>query len=87
MELKSKFDIVRSTDEYLFIVDSGCDTRTVTNDAANVVRFLTDNYNLGGRRLIYRDSSGQIDEIVHQNGLFIKFAPGYKGITDDFDNL
>ena len=83
LELKSKFSIARCTEEYLYIIDCGGDTRTVTNDADNIVRFLSESYNLGNRRLIYRDSLGEIDEIIHENGQFKGFSCGYKGIVED----
>ena len=86
MELKSKFNIIRSTEEYVYIID--CETdgmKSVTNDAENVVSCLSEIYELGERRLIYRDSTGQIDEILHKNGRFSGFAAGYKGITDELE--
>ena len=83
MELKSKFSIARCSEEYLYIIDCGGDTRTVTNNAENVVELLYESYNLGNRRLIYRDSLGEIDEIIHENGQFKGFKAGYKGIAED----
>jgi len=86
MELKSEFKIIRSTEEYVYIID--CETdgmKSVTNDAASVVSFLNEKHELGDRRLIYRDSAGQIDEILHKNGRFSGFAAGYKGITDELE--
>jgi len=86
MDLNAEFNIVRSTEEYVYIID--CDTlgkESVTNDALNVVSVLHEIYELGNRRLIYRDSEGRIDEILHKNGKFIDFSPGYKGITDDLE--
>jgi len=47
------------------------------------VKFLCRYYNLGNRRLIYRDCLGEIDEIIHENGQFKGFKSGYNGIADD----
>ena len=45
---------------------------SVTNDADAVVPEVAANY--GDRRIIYRDSEGNWDELVHQDGRFICFA-------------
>ena len=80
--LQARFVIEQETDDYLYIIDTGVEERSVTHDAAAVLEFLTENYGLGNRRLIYRDSTGQNDEILHENGRFKGFAPGHVGITD-----
>lgn len=64
--------------EPLLIRDVGPWNRhpTITNDAENVVAELLRSGALEpGRRLIYRDSSGQIDELVIEDGQFVSFAP------------
>ena len=78
---KSKFYIAQETDEYIYIIDLGIDTKSVTNDVENVLSFLSEYNNLGNRRLIYWDSDSRIDEIIHENGVFKRFSPGHKGIT------
>lgn len=62
-----------------------CDTNSpgkmsVTNDAENVVRVLTEAGRLKpDTQLLYRDSDGRIDEIRHDGrGNFLGFAPGPK---------
>jgi len=80
--IASQFVIENETSDYMYIIDTGIDARSVTNDAGNVLSHLSTNFNLGNRRLIYRDSTGQIDEIVHDNGIFIRFKPGHIGIND-----
>jgi hypothetical protein len=47
--------------------------KTITNDAEWVVEALCSLYPLNKRRLFYRDSEGQIDEIVHNGRRFIEF--------------
>jgi hypothetical protein len=80
MKTVSEFEIIYQTSEYMYIVDIGLVCKSVTNDAENVLKFLTKYHQLGSRRLIYRDSEGQIDEILHDNGKFMRFAPGHSGI-------
>jgi hypothetical protein len=87
MELKCEFSIHRVTDEYIFIVDIGTQSKSVTNDVVNVLEFLSDVYKIGKKRLFYRDSGGEIDEIVHDCGKFVRFAPGFKGINENLHDL
>lgn len=50
---------------------------TVTNDVENVVRSLVMQGHLPeGRRLLYYDSDGRLDEILVKDGQFVGFAPG-----------
>lgn len=50
---------------------------SVTNDAENVAAELFRAGKLpDGRRLFYIDSDGIKDEILHQGGRFLGFAPG-----------
>lgn len=77
---RANFSIVaqESTREVLVIHDEGPwdEHVTVTNDAENVVEWLYANGKLWpGRRLLYYDSLGALDEIVHQNGEFSGFRP------------
>jgi len=81
-EPSSKFLILHDTPEYVYIVDTGENVKSITNDAKAIVRFLYSKHQLGNRRLIYRDSSGQRDEILHEKGKFLDFSPGFDGIPD-----
>ena len=68
------FQIVKTTAEIVWLVDldeSG--RRSVTNDAERVVDQLYKLY--GDRRIIYRDSMGNWDELIHDHGRFVRFAP------------
>lgn len=72
--IASQYTIVRLTEEAIWIVDIGHETgRSVTNDAENVVKELSECY--GGRRIFYQDSQGDWDELVHANGVFTGFRP------------
>lgn len=60
----------------LVIRDRG-EGRSVTNDAERVVEELWQQGMLpGGRRLLYWDTMNQCDELVHNAGVFVRFAPG-----------
>ena len=62
--------------DVLVIRDAGTGM-TVTNDAEAVVAFLLEHKALcEGRRLLYFDSEGNLDEILHDGEKFTGFAPG-----------
>ena len=77
---RSKYVIVGNDyaqEEPLVINDVGRDAKSVTDDAENVVADLVRQGHLPkGRRLLYYDSTGQLDEIKVQDGKFAGFAPG-----------
>jgi hypothetical protein len=56
----------------VFIVDLDVG-KSITNDAENVVEQVAKEY--PGHRIIYRDTQGQWDELVHNDGEFVGFAP------------
>lgn len=65
------YTVVKNTDEAVYIVDND-DGMSVTNSAEEVCTRLHNLY--GDRRIIYRDTSGQWDELVHDKGVFKKFG-------------
>ena len=79
----ANFTIEHETPDYIFIFDSGPwdQHRTITNDAEYVVETLAKDHALGNRRLIYKDSEGQIDELLHTAGRFTDFKAGHEGIN------
>lgn len=50
----------------------GC--MSVTNDAERVCREMNERH--PGYRIVYRDTIGRWDELVHENGRFINYKPG-----------
>lgn len=68
MGLPAQFKIIDATDQSVLIRDIGPWDQcfTVTNDVDNVVDRLLPI--LGGRRLFYFDSEGELGEIVVENG-------------------
>ena len=75
------FYIEHQTDEYIYIIDTGITEPSVRADAKNVVSFLYEKFNLGNRRLIFRNHIGKINEIIHKNGAYIAIALGHFGIV------
>jgi hypothetical protein len=71
--LVSDFEVVQVTDEAVWIIDLDRGGASVTNDADRVVEDLAAKY--GARRIIYRDSIGNWDELRHEAGRFLGFAP------------
>lgn len=75
MAHSANFKIVEDTPEHLIIRDIGPWNRhpTVTNDAENVVKSLVPILN--GRKLLYFDSEGELDELVVVGSKFAGFRP------------
>lgn len=72
--MRSDYEVIQDTAEFLLIKDMDRGNRSVTNDAENVVTDLCDR--LRGRKLYYIDTMGQIDEILIRDGEFDGFLPG-----------
>lgn len=71
---KSAWEIVGISETAVYILDVGQGTDlSVTNDAENVVDEILLVY--GEKRIVYRDSEGQWDEITHDGVDFTGFAP------------
>jgi len=86
--LKSKFSIQHVDDNTVLIKDLSNQYNkyiSITNDAENVVEYLTKAGILNKkRRLFYIDTEGDVDELVHDgNGTFIKFKTGFNN-EDEF---
>ena len=69
----SEYKIVRLSSEFIWIEDTGTNCLSVTNDAENVVAIIAARY--GNRRIIYKDSSGNWDELKHAGASLTGFAP------------
>jgi len=78
MGARANYSIVRSDAQQIVIRDEGPWDRhlTITNDAEAIVAGLHESGSLRGRKLLYYDSDGQLDELVHEGGRFVRFAPG-----------
>jgi hypothetical protein len=81
LDIHAAFDVIKETQDFIFIKDIGHKNRiTITNDAAFVLSKLAAEYDIDGRRVFYMDSDGQIDEIKHCGVKFTGFKPGHKGV-------
>ncbi len=72
---RSQYQIVRQTSEIVWIEDLGVG-KTVTNDAEAVCAELFNE--VGNKRIIYKDTDGNWDELLHDKGYFT----GYKAARD-----
>jgi hypothetical protein len=72
---RASYDVVRVTEDTIYLVDKNRGM-SVTNDAENVVTEVVNEY--GDKKVVYRDSMGNWDELEHEHGKFSDFAP-YRG--------
>ncbi len=68
------FEIIAG--DVIHIIDLNLGQMSVTNDAEQVVAELHKAIGLTNRRVQYVDSEGAVDQLVHNNGVFIDFAAG-----------
>ena len=80
MTIRSDFTVVSVQDTAIFIRDED-GYLSVTNDAEAVVDWILTAYSDDKtRRIIYRDTIGQWDELIHDGEKFVGFGP-YSGPT------
>jgi hypothetical protein len=60
-------------DDVIVIIDHDDGSRSVTNDAENVVADIAARFDLRARRIVYRDSEGRWDGLVVECGRFAGF--------------
>ena len=70
--MKAKFYVHKVTNDTVFIVDED-GPMSITNDAEAVVDFVNQLY--PQRKIVYCDTDGNWDELVHTNGKFLAFEP------------
>lgn len=73
--MKAAFTIHTMTPEKVFLLDdcNTAGTMSVTNDAESVCDFCHKNY--PGKRIIYKDSSGDWGELRYDSGQEVEFLP------------
>ncbi|WKN44242.1 hypothetical protein [Tunicatimonas pelagia] len=73
---EASYQIAHITDHFVLIVDLD-EGRSVTTDAERVVADLYSAIEGGlrSRRIYYRDTEGRFDELRHQGGRFLGYAP------------
>ena len=67
----SSFTITTTIPGAVFLVDNDIGM-SVTNDAENVVKNI--NFNYPNSRIFYRDTERNWDELIHNDGIFLRFA-------------
>lgn len=72
MRVLAIYGVLKSQSDMVWIVDHD-GARTITNDAEAVCAAVHAEF--PGRRIIYRDTAGYWDELVHDEGIFLTFAP------------
>lgn len=65
---------VALVDNVVYLADANDGSVSITNDAENVA----EHYGKNGHRIVYKDTMGVVDEIVHENGIFIDWK-SWKG--------
>ena len=70
----ARFIIKQSTPKYIYIKDLSETEKNITNDAQTVLWHIYRHNSLGNRRLFFRDTLDNYNEILHENGIL-------KGIT------
>jgi hypothetical protein len=69
---KATFSVAHVAHDRVFIIDHDIG-RSVTNDAEAVVEAVLRVF--PSKRIIYRDTDGRWDELVHAKGGFVGFSP------------
>jgi hypothetical protein len=73
---KANFTVDATSERGFVLLEDLGTGMTISNDAARVVRWLAEAGVLEGpRRVLYRDTSGVWDELLHKDGRFVDFAP------------
>lgn len=65
--------LIQDPGRCLIIVDADLGGMSVTNDAENVIAAAHEAFDLTNTPVIYRDSEGMYDQILHRNGEFVGF--------------
>jgi hypothetical protein len=71
--MRAHFKITHDAPGIMAIEDMAGDHMSITNDAEAVVKYLHKYFNLDDRRLIYRDTAGDWDELNHSGVTFLGF--------------
>lgn len=75
ISLRCEFSVARVMEGTIYLTDSdNPGTVSMTNDAESVCRWAHSQY--PGKRVMYRDSDGVWDQMVHVDGIFMKFQMG-----------
>ncbi len=81
MKLRCRYRFVKINSREVVIRDIGpwSEFMTITNDVEALVEHMYEVHQLfRNQRLFYYDSEDQLDEIIHKQNEFVRFAPGPK---------
>ena len=81
--MKAEIELIKQeSGKYILIRDIGHNRgRSVTSDAEYVITLLYSDYGITDEtRILYEDSAGRIDEIVHDGLRLTGFKAGHEGI-------
>jgi len=70
---RANYILVGTNDTTVYIADLNLSAMSVTNDAEAVVAEIVPRFK--GKRIVYKDSDGNWDELVHNGREFTGFAP------------
>jgi hypothetical protein len=80
----AEYNIVTTNKQFIFVEDTGHNQfKTVTNDIENVLARLKEDFGIKNRRIFYKDSYDEIDEIIHKDGTFLRYKHGHAGYDID----
>jgi len=65
--------INQKTSDIIYIIDKDVMNKADGKEAQEMLTLLKEGQNLGNRKVLYQDRSGIIDEIFHDNGVFVGF--------------
>jgi hypothetical protein len=74
MKMRAHVIVLKVTDDFIYLADENDGAMSITNDAEAVVMWANRLY--PNRRIIYRDTEGYWDELVHEDGVFKYFEIG-----------
>jgi predicted double-glycine peptidase len=63
--------VIHVNDDAVYLADENDGAMSITNDAEAVTMWTNNLY--PDRRIYYRDTEGNWDELVHKNGVFVGF--------------
>lgn len=72
--VRARYNIVKETAELFAIEDTDTGV-SITNDAEAVVYELVNVHKIGDKRIVYKDTMGNWDELLHDGDQFTGFAP------------
>jgi len=82
--MRAKIVVVYDEPDFIYIEDLAekYQCMSVTNDAEAVVDFLHKSIGIKNRIIYYRDTMNRVDILMHKDGVFTNFAPGFDSFEE-----